>query len=143
MIRGPIVVDASVVVEYVVELEHTMEATSFFRSLLDPDHDADLWSPDLLYVECISALRKLERRGLLGKGAGRTAVQAVARLPIRVVGTRELTGDLWQLSDAVSPYDACYVALAARLETTLVTFDEKLIRARRPSWPHFRRPSEV
>jgi predicted nucleic acid-binding protein len=60
-----------------------------------------------------------------------TAVDRLSRLPIAATGTAALLADAWQLRDTVTIYDACYLALAARLDAPFVTADERLARSRR------------
>jgi predicted nucleic acid-binding protein len=61
--------------------------------------------------------------------SGETAVANLARLPLSIAGTAALIEDAWQLRSSVTVYDACYVALASRLQAPLVTADRKLARA--------------
>lgn len=58
-LAGPAVIDASAVVEYLVVLTHTDAATRLFH--LAADRRVELWAPDLVYSESVSALRKLVR----------------------------------------------------------------------------------
>jgi predicted nucleic acid-binding protein len=128
MISGPIVIDASVVVEYLVKARYTEQATRIFRSMLD-DPSVDLWAPDLIYPESISALRKLVRIGALSEKAALRAIDNVNRLPIAIATTAPLVHAIWKLKNAVTPYDACYIALARFLKAAFITADHKLARA--------------
>lgn len=134
MISGIVVVDASVVVEYLVELAFCRQATRLFAGLLAPHSELELWAPDLIYPESVSALRKLVERKAVSPRAGAAAVERLVRLPVVATGTAGLMAEAWRLRGAISPYDACYVALAARLQVPLVTADARLVRAlaRRP-----------
>ena len=133
MIRGAVVIDASVVVEYLTVLTLTDEATRFFAGLADPDLDRELWAPDLIYPEVVSALRRLVRRKSIPSAAGERAVVQLTRLPISVVGMAGLMLDAWKLRDALTIYDATYVALSRELGAPLVTADGKLAGSpRRP-----------
>ena len=130
MISGVAVVDASLVVEYLVELRFAREATRFFAGLLAPDADLELWAPDLVYPEAVSALRKLVRLRAIGAEAGKRAVERLVRLPLVTTGTAGLMMEAWRMRDSVTPYDACYLALASRLRAPLVTADRRLSRVR-------------
>jgi predicted nucleic acid-binding protein len=132
---GPVVVDASVVVEYLVALRFTRQARRFFAGLLDPDDALELWAPDLLYPEVVSALRKLVARRFLDAPAGERATEQLTRLPIMATGTAALMAEAWRLRGTLTPYDACYVALAHRLGAPLLTADERLARALRGRRP--------
>ena len=84
-LTGPVVVDASVTVEYLVGLSFTTQAEAIFRSVVD--RDTDLWGPDLLYAESVSALRKLLRLRVITREAAEAAVGHLMRLPLTIVGT--------------------------------------------------------
>lgn len=126
MIHGPVVVDASVVVEYLVQLTHTAAATVLFARLAAPDSTVRFYAPDLVYPESASALRKLTLRKAITAREATKAIDRLSRLPIAAAATRGLLAEAWQLRDRVTIYDACYVALARRLEAPFVTADERL-----------------
>lgn len=132
---GTVVIDASVVVEYLVELKFTEQATRFFAGLVAPDGDLELWAPDLIFPETASALRNLVQRRAIGPDAGARAVARLERLPIIATGSAGLLPAMWRLRQAVSMYDACYLALAARLRAPVLTADAPLVRARPPGAP--------
>jgi predicted nucleic acid-binding protein len=125
-----LVLDASVVIEYLVDLGQTEPATRVFRRLVEEPEGA-LWVPDLIYPECLSVLRKLVALKTLTRATARERVQQLLRLPLLVANHRALAADAFQLVDALTAYDAMYAALAARLGAPLVTADAKLARALR------------
>jgi predicted nucleic acid-binding protein len=129
VISGPVVIDASVVVEYLIDLGLIREARVLFGHLLDPDGRFQLWAPDLIFPESLSALRKLVTRRSIDARAGERAVSYLTRLPISATGTAGLVREAWDLRGAITVYDACYVVLARRLRAPLVTADRKLARA--------------
>ena len=125
-LAGPVVVDASVAVEYLVRLSLTGPAQALFRTLVDGE--SELWAPDLVYPESVSAFRRLVRlKAIDGESASR-AVDDLLRLPLMIAGTRELAGRAWELRASLTPYDACYAVLAELLDAPLVTADRKLAR---------------
>ena len=130
MISGVAVVDASVVVEYLVELQLEAQATRFFAGLV-AEPALELWAPDLVYPEAVSALRKLVQRRAITVDAGTRAVERLIRLPLIATGTGGLMAEAWALRRSVTPYDACYLALAARLRAPFVTADARLARGQR------------
>jgi predicted nucleic acid-binding protein len=126
---GPwsVVIDASVVVEYLVGSMYAEHATRVFRRLVD-EPDGTLWAPDLVYPECASALRKLVALKRLTRAKARERVAALARLPLAIGSSQLLVVDAFELATALTAYDATYVALAQRLDVPLVTADAKLAR---------------
>jgi predicted nucleic acid-binding protein len=136
MISGPVVVDASVAVEFLVELGLTRHACRFFTLALGPDSESELWAPDLIYSESASALRKLVRlHAIAARSAARAIGQLVRLLPIAAAGTAALMPRVWALRGVLTSYDACYVALAERLQAPLVTADRRLARAQLRNGP--------
>jgi len=121
---GPVVIDASAVVEYLVELRLTDPATRLFH--LAADGRVELWAPDLVYAESASALRKLVRLKAISAASAHTAVKSLVDLPIAIAGTAGLMLEVWGMEAFLTPYDACYVALADALGAELVTAERKL-----------------
>jgi predicted nucleic acid-binding protein len=117
-----IVIDAAAVVELITKSDR---ATAVQRVIEDASLVA---APDHLNGETLSALRRLEFRGL----AENRAAQAVAdleRLPVERVATLDLLQDAWMLRKNVTSFDACYVVLARRLRCPLLTADKRLAQA--------------
>lgn len=81
--------------------------------------------PQHFDLEAMSALRKLESRGVVDGARARRAVRAVLSLRARRHDLRPLTTRIWQLRTNMTVYDAAYVALAATIGGTLVTTDPK------------------
>jgi predicted nucleic acid-binding protein len=127
-LRGPVVIDASVVVEYLIVSPLTPQAQALLRAV---ERDVEFWAPDLLYAESVSALRKLSRLRAITPAEGEQAVEDLCRLPITITGTRDLMPRAWAIRLAITPYDACYTALAEVLGAPLVTADHRLTRALR------------
>ena len=128
MIAGPVVVDASVVVEFLIDLGQAEAASRLFAGTVDTDAELELWAPDLINVEVASAIRKLVLRRRLPPDAGGRAIGRALRLPIRVAASAPLIPDVWRLRGSLTAYDACYVALARRLRSPFVTADRRLAR---------------
>ena len=112
-------IDASCVVEYLVVLTLTDAATRLFRWAARGR--LELWAPDLVYAEATSALRKLVRLGAVGEAPAKRAVDQLTDLPISATGTGALMTAIWSMRAFVTPYDACYVALADELGAVFVT----------------------
>ncbi len=136
-LAGPVVIDASAVVEYLVVLTLTDAATRLFHSAADGR--VELWAPDLVFAESVSALRKLVRLEALAEAPAKVAVDHLPRLPITATGTAALMPAAWRMRAFLTPYDACYVALAEALGAAFVTAERNLaveLRKRRKRVHH-------
>ncbi len=123
-----LVVDASVVVKWVIPEEYTEQAVLLRDDHLDGRVEAH--APDLLLLEAASALRKYVLRGILD---ARRALRALQLLAEAGVSLRPVDGELalealrLSLQLGVTPYDAAYIALARRLRAPLYTADDRLV----------------
>lgn len=116
------VVDASVVVKWFVPEIHSEAA----RRLLDVAHD--YLAPDLLFAETANTLWKKIRRRELKLEEGRRLVADIGHIAVEAVSCRALAEDAHAIANAIGRpvYDAMYVALAVRLNTRMITADDRL-----------------
>jgi predicted nucleic acid-binding protein len=118
-----LVVDASVVVDLLARyrpqpLEEILWAP-----------DAVLTAPELIDVEVLNALRRLDQAGAIPPGR-RAELPALMRgLRIRKYRHDALIEGIWALRRNLTAYDAAYVVLARLLGATLVTRDARLAQA--------------
>lgn len=91
--------------------------------------DQSLHAPHLIDAEVVSALRRLVAARTLNSDEGRRLVDAWSRLGLIRYEAAPLLPRVWELREAVSAYDAMYVALAEGLDCALVTADARLSRA--------------
>ena len=119
-----VTVDASVAVKWPVAEDHRPKA----RSLLGPR--IERYAPDLLPVECASAIWKKARRGEIGAAAPFldeiAKLSGVVRMQPGDTLLREATETALRIGQPV--YDSLYVACARRTGSILVTADRKLAR---------------
>lgn len=87
--------------------------------------------PALCDVEVAAGLRRAVLRDLISPGQGTTALDHYRLLPLTRHGHLGLLPRMLELRANFSAYDACYVALAERLDAELLTADEHLARAAR------------
>lgn len=118
----PIVVDCSALAEVVLRSERAAAV----EALLGDDV---LVAPDLIGAEVLSVVRRALFRGLIDRAAADRAVENLVSAPVRRMTTEPLVRTMWVMHANVTPYDACYVALARVLAAPLVTLDERLTRA--------------
>ena len=116
------VVDASVVVKWFVPEIHSEAA----RILLDFPHQ--YLAPDLVFAETANTIWKKIRRGELTVERGYQLVQDIGRIAVEAVPCRLLAEDAHKLAHATgrTVYDSMYLALAVRLNTRMLTADERL-----------------
>ena len=119
-----IVVDASVLASVVGD-DGSDGDTARARLAREPD----LSAPDLADVETVSVLRRLWLNGNLSDSRFRRAVVELRALAIPRYPVGPFMLRAFDLRANVTPYDACYVALAEALACPLVTADARLARS--------------
>jgi predicted nucleic acid-binding protein len=124
-----IVVDASVMVAlYVDEPLSTAARAALLRSREAGD---DLHAPDLLLIECASALWKRVGRGELDRDSAMTAINTLSTLDD--LDRHPLDGQLvppalsLALTHSLTAYDAAYAALAVQLGGTVISGDNRFV----------------
>jgi predicted nucleic acid-binding protein len=124
------VVDASVGIKLFVEEEFSEQAHALF-SYLAADPPAELYIPDLFYIECTNILLKYTRRFGRSLEDSQSDVADIKLLSLRPTSTAELMEDalLLAVDNRLTAYDACYAVLSQKLEVPLITADEQLSNA--------------
>ena len=124
------VVDASVGIKLFVEEEFSERANALF-SYLTAEPSAELYVPDLFYIECANILLKYTRRFGRSLADSQEDVADLKLLALKVTSTADLMEDALLLASAknLTAYDACYAVLAQKLEVPLITADEPLVQA--------------
>ena len=118
-------VDASVAVKWLVAepgSEHALGLLEQWRGV------AQLWAPDLLYVECANAVRRKVVLGVIAQDDVEPMIERLLRFDIEPLPGRELVEDATRiaLEVGVTVWDACYVAVARRVGAELWTADREL-----------------
>ena len=117
-----IVVDTSVVLEVLL---HTPAGERHGDEIFGEERHA----PHLIDLEFANVLRRLTRLGTLKSSEAAETLANFEALAIVRHAHTVLLPRIWDLRDALSSYDASYVALAESLDVPLLTFDGKLSRA--------------
>ncbi len=123
------VADASVGIKLFIADALSDEAHNLFAHLAD-DPPAQINVPDLFFIECTNILWKYVRWSGYPAKQAREAIRDLGKLTLQGVPTSELAEASLEIaiSQKITAYDACYVALSHRLEIPLITADEKLAR---------------
>lgn len=90
---------------------------------------ADWWVPEHYFLEVAAALRRSARRGTITTAQADEAFRMLERSIFNRAQVRPLLADAWKRREAMTVADALYVTLAAHIDATLVTADERLSRA--------------
>lgn len=118
------VVDASALVAFYAADDPRQQAVA--ARLVTGDW---LFAPAHLDAEVVSALRGLSRPNATLRAAVPGALRHLAGFPIRRMPLAPLLQRIWELRNNLTAYDAAYVALAERLDGTLITCDGKFAGA--------------
>ena len=118
------VVDASLVVKWFVPEVHSVAA----RKWLDASHD--YIAPDLIFPEVGNALWKKVRKGELRPEETQSLARDLSTVGVEPVSMRALVSDAHALAvrSGITVYGAMYLTLAVRLETQVVTGDDRFAR---------------
>ncbi len=124
-----LVVDASVLVKWVVPEEYSDDARRIRDDFLEGR--VLIHVPCIALLEASSALRKYVVRGFTDDGTATEALRLLVDSGIRIepLGVEDPLSALSLSLDAgITVYDAYYVSLARKLDAPLVTADEKLLQ---------------
>lgn len=120
--EGGAVVDASLVVDFVLGGSHAMAIGAHIDGL-------ELWAPAHIDAEILLAVGRMQRAGELTAREAGQRLDAAMDIPLR----RELLDDLvagaWRRRNRLRLADALYVELASRHDMPLLTTDARLGRA--------------
>jgi predicted nucleic acid-binding protein len=119
-----IVLDASAAIDWLLQTPAGQRIEQRIYSRQETLH-----SVHLLDVEFAQVLRRLVRQGTLTAGRAEEAIVDLAALRITRYAPVLLLQRIWRLRQNLSAYDAAYVALAERLQASLITRDQRIAAA--------------
>ena len=90
---------------------------------------SDVVAPNVIDVEVLHVLRKLERRKEVSGAEADQGRELFLGMNITRYETYGLANRIWTLRHNLTPYDAAYVALAEALEAPILTCDAKMAGA--------------
>ena len=124
MTPGPVVVDASVLVDWFVREE-------LAGAILLRIDGAALHAPAHVDHEVLSALGRLHRAGAVSAATVSRHLEDLAEAPIERHPVAPLVAGAWRRRQRLRLADALYVELATELDVPLVTTDLRLARTAR------------
>jgi predicted nucleic acid-binding protein len=89
----------------------------------------ETFAPELIDLEVTAYVRRVVRAGRMAPERAIQLLADLALLPLRRVSHVPFLSRIWDLRENVTPYDACYIALAEVMEAPLLTVDARLARA--------------
>jgi predicted nucleic acid-binding protein len=118
-----LVLDASIVIKWVVEENGTPEALVLRQK-------AKLIAPDLLVAECANIFWKKVQRGELLKPEALFAARLLQGAEIELLPTRSLFENATRMAIEIDhpAYDCLYLVLAVEQKCQFVTADERFLR---------------
>lgn len=116
-----VVVDASVASKWLLSEPDSDVAASWLAD--------DLIAPDLLRLECASAILRRVRIRQFNDAEARRRLAEIALMPVRIFPVDEGAAIDLALALSHSLYDCCYLALALAQNVQLVTADDRFRRA--------------
>jgi predicted nucleic acid-binding protein len=128
--RPGFVLDASVGIKLFINEPFSDTAHALFEKF-SADPPAELFVPDLFYIECANILLKYMRRFGRSLEDSKADLADLSLLAIQSVPTAELMEDALVLAfdSNLTAYDACYAVLARRMGVPLITADEPVVKA--------------
>lgn len=127
--RARFVVDASVGIKLFIDEPLSDKSQALFEKL-SADPPAELFVPDLFYIECANVLLKTMRRFGRSLEYSKADLADLNLLTLKSTPTADLIEDALVLAHEknLTAYDACYAALARRMDIPLVTADEAVVK---------------
>ena len=122
------VIDASVVIEYLISGPQTPNAQAFFNQLADTDQ---LVVPEFCLLECTNVIWKQVRFNGLSRADAKVLQSILFNLKLRRTPMKRLLERALDiaLDNQLAVYDSGYIALALYYVYPLVSIDQPQIRA--------------
>jgi predicted nucleic acid-binding protein len=119
-----IVLDASAAIEWLLQTPTGTRVEERIFSAVP-----NLHAPHLLDIEVAQVLRRYVTAHIITASRGQEALQDLIDLPLTRYPHDLLLWRIWNLRNALTAYDAAYVALAEALGALLITCDRKMAAA--------------
>lgn len=122
------VVDASVIIEYLIEGSYTRHARSFFATITAVDRIA---VPEFCLLECTNVIWKEVRFNRMPRIDAQKHLRLLRIMKLNRAPVKQLLGQALEiaLDHNLAIYDSAYIALAMRSGYPLITLDQPQSRA--------------
>jgi predicted nucleic acid-binding protein len=122
------IVDASVVIEYLITGSYTPNVQAFFNQLTAADR---LTVPEFCLLECTNVIWKQVRFSGMSRGDAEELLRVLRTLKLRRAPMKRLLDRALDiaLNNTLAVYDSGYVALALHYGYPLISIDQPQIRA--------------
>jgi predicted nucleic acid-binding protein len=122
------VVDASVVIEYLITGPYTPNAQAFFNQITDIDR---LTVPEFCLLECTNVIWKQVRFSGLSRNDAEALLRVLSTLKRHRAPMKRLLNQALEigLNNTIAIYDSGYIALALHYGYPLISIDQPQIRA--------------
>lgn len=122
------IVDASVVIEYLIQGTYTPNATAFFNQMSTVDH---LTVPEFCLLECTNVIWKQVRFHGMPRTEAENLLKALRLLKLRRAPMKQLLDHTLEiaLNNQLAVYDSSYIALAWHYSYPLISIDQSQSRA--------------
>jgi predicted nucleic acid-binding protein len=123
------IIDTNVLLKHFIPDPLSTQVDLLLAHLINPQ--TSIYIPDLFYIENANVLWKYVRARQLNVEQVQAHLKTLKAFPFKVTSTAELleTALTISIDYGISAYDACYVALADRVDAPLLTLDQKLVKA--------------
>jgi predicted nucleic acid-binding protein len=122
------IIDASVVIEYLISGQHTPQIQKFFNQLTTNDV---LIVPEFCLMECTNVIWKQVRFNGMSRNDAEALLKVLRTLKLRRAPMKHLLNRALEigLKNTLAVYDSGYIALALHYGYPLVSIDQPQIRA--------------
>lgn len=118
------IVDATIVMNYLIKDQYTNNAKAFFDQVTTQDR---LFVPEFCLMECANVLWKQIRFHGLSQGDAENLLKDLYQLPLKTINVKRVLPVALQIGirHTLAIYDSIYIALALQLHAPLLTVDQK------------------
>jgi predicted nucleic acid-binding protein len=122
------IVDASVVIEYLMTGPYTPNTQAFFNQITAADQ---LTVPEFCLLECTNVIWKQVRFNSMSRSDAEELLRVLRMLKLRRAPMKRLLNSALEiaLNNTLAVYDSAYIALALQLSAPLLTVDQRQTRA--------------